>query len=67
MTNGTTTVGNAPLTAARFAWLAPRGWQVSSLYSYRGSRWGEFLARTGRRGSARRLTDYNRNLSTDQG
>jgi tetratricopeptide (TPR) repeat protein len=37
------------------------------LYSHRGIKWGEFLARTGRPGPARTLTDRNREISTKQG
>jgi hypothetical protein len=37
------------------------------MYSTSGTRWGEFLAGTGRLASARRLTDRNRQISTDQG
>ena len=37
------------------------------LYSLLGVWWGEFLARTGRPGPARRLTKRNREISTDQG
>jgi tetratricopeptide (TPR) repeat protein len=37
------------------------------LFSLGGFLWGEFLARTGRPGPARRLTDSNRELSIDEG
>jgi tetratricopeptide (TPR) repeat protein len=37
------------------------------LYSLRGAWWGEFLARTGRPGPARTLTDRNREISTFSG
>ncbi len=37
------------------------------LYSRRGVRWGEFLARTGRVGPARRLAEANRRISAEQG
>ena len=37
------------------------------LYSLRGAWWGEFLARTGRPGPARTLTDSNRTITTLRG
>jgi hypothetical protein len=37
------------------------------LYAQRGIRWGEFLARTGRRGPARRLTEHNREIGANNG
>ena len=37
------------------------------LYSSPGTRWGEFLTRTGRPGPARTLTDRNRDISTEEG
>jgi tetratricopeptide (TPR) repeat protein len=53
------------LAADRITYVDPNS--SSHLTSLMGSWWGEFLARTGRPGPARRLTERSREISTEEG